>query len=113
METLSTSNAVGPLAELLLEALCVGNEKIRAKLGKLRHKSAARKKKKQMKFRRKLLAQMNLKNSVVAVTTAAEDEPSEKIRCMICKEGYHLKPNDFLAIYVQNRDVQKNAISLV
>eukprot|EP01083_Nonionella_stella_P067159 177415_1 len=113
METLSTSNAVGPLAELLLEALCVGNEKIRAKLGKLRHKSAARKKKKQMKFRRKLLAQMNLKNSVVAVTTAAEDEPSEKIRCMICKEGYHLKPNDLLAIYVQNRDVQKNAISLV
>merc|ERR1712154_150124 len=116
MENTSTSNAVGPKSELLLESLSKNNKKISNKINKLRNKTKDKKKKKQLAFRNKMLSQIN-KNKKVnknesKLIIKLEDEPSEKIRCMICKEGYYLRPNDLLGIYVNNKDLQTNDISL-
>merc|ERR1712154_383942 len=94
MENTSTSNAVGPKSELLLESLSKNNKKISNKM-----LSQINKNKKVNKNESKLIIKL-------------EDEPSEKIRCMICKEGYYLRPNDLLGIYVNNKDLQTNDISL-
>ena len=120
MENAATTNAVGPLAESLLEGLAKNNKKITNKIAKLRNKTTDKKKKKQMKFRKKMLEQMNrskMKKSQEneaedVIMEELEDEPSQKIRCMVCKEGYHLKKHDIMGIYVNNKDLQTNGISL-
>jgi len=139
MEGVSTTNAVGPLAENLLEASCEENEKLRNYVKILRAKVTKKKKRKALKRRRKMLDEMRIvkvpklsagedagSNShsklnsnvrlISNVEIAGEKELQEEtglLKCMICREGYTCAPNKLLGIYAYNKSVDSQRSSVL
>ena len=102
IEKMSTNSGVGPMAETVLNAIIYNNSKNKVKVDKLRNKSKDKKQKKAQKKREKLLANMKQSDKNLKLFDNFVDEPSE-LQCMVCHEGYHLKPTELLGIYVCNK----------
>uniref|UniRef100_A0A061RK46 E3 ubiquitin-protein ligase UBR4 n=1 Tax=Tetraselmis sp. GSL018 TaxID=582737 RepID=A0A061RK46_9CHLO len=116
LEGCSSENHVGGLAESLLETLsAAGGASAAAAVDALRESTKAEKKERAQRKREQMLASMGMKQvsspsgqTILALSPGTEiakameeleDEEQEDLCCMVCREGYKLRPAELLGAY--------------
>jgi E3 ubiquitin-protein ligase UBR4 len=113
LEGISSKTQVGPLAENLLHSLCIENDDLNAKITELRNKAKKDRKTLALSKRSKMLKQMGFSmSSTESLQLKSESNPAvisehakdeSGLKCVICHEGYQLRPKDMFGIYVYCR----------
>ncbi|XP_039287887.1 protein purity of essence [Nilaparvata lugens] len=108
LEQVSSDSHVGSLAENLLEAMCVDNPGVAARIEQVRQETRAEKKRLAMAMRHKQLGALGMrtndKGQVTAESTMMQQQMEELgeetgLVCVICREGYKFQPTKVLGIY--------------
>ncbi|XP_077214481.1 auxin transport protein (BIG) [Tasmannia lanceolata] len=121
LEGVSGENGIGARAENLLDTLCDKEGKGDGFLGKkvhmLRHATRDEMRRRALRKREELLQGLGMRQEVASdggerivvsqpIIEGFEDvEEEDGLACMVCREGYSLKPNDMLGIYSYSKRV--------
>ncbi|KAF6169153.1 hypothetical protein GIB67_038650 [Kingdonia uniflora] len=122
LEGVAGENEIGARAENLLDTLsdkeCKGDGFLEEKIRKLRHATRDEKRRQALRKREELLQGLGMHQEVssdggerIIVTQPSieglEDveEEEDGVACMVCREGYSLRPNDMLGIYSYSKRV--------
>ncbi|WOK95227.1 auxin transport protein BIG [Canna indica] len=127
LEGVSGENEIGARAENLLDTLAdkenSGDGFLEEKIRKLRHATRDEMRRRALRKREELLQGLGMRQEfavdgaeriVVAqpVIEGLEDvEEEDGLACMVCREGYTLRPNDMLGVYSYSKRVNLGAIS--
>ncbi len=109
LEKTTAVKTIGNLAENLLEVLRDTTDSedtsIKSAVDMIRNETKTRLSEQAEKYREKILKEMQLstgsgKVTVKAVPNVIEElEEETGLKCMVCMEGYHIRPQDVLGIY--------------
>ncbi|PKA57546.1 Auxin transport protein BIG [Apostasia shenzhenica] len=122
LEGVTGDNEIGSRAENLLDTLAdkddTGKGFLRDKVHKLRHATKDEKRRRALMKREKLLQGLGMRQELASdggerivvsrpIIEGLEDveEEEDGVACMVCREGYHLRPNDMLGVYSYSKRV--------
>ncbi|XP_039029125.1 auxin transport protein BIG-like [Hibiscus syriacus] len=121
LEGVSGENEIGPKAENLLDRLSENEGKgdgfLEEKLRKLRHATKDEMRRRAPRKREELLQELGMRQELASdggerivvgrpLLEGLEDEEEEDgLTCMVCREGYSLRPTDLLGVYSYSKRV--------
>ncbi|PKU69107.1 auxin transport protein BIG [Dendrobium catenatum] len=128
LEGVSGENEIGARAENLLDTLSdkddIGDGFLKDEVRKLRHATRDEMRRRALRRREELLQGLGMRQEfasdggerIVVSQPAIEgledvEEEEEGLACMVCREGYNLRPNEILGVYSYSKRVNLGAIS--
>ncbi|KAK8964933.1 Auxin transport protein BIG [Platanthera guangdongensis] len=128
LEGVAGENEIGVRAENLLDTLAdkdgIGDGFLKDKVHKLRHATRDEMRRRALRKREKLLQELGMRREfasdggerIVVSQPAIEglecvEEEEDGLACMVCREGYNLRPNEMLGAYSYSKRVNLGTVS--
>lgn len=128
LEGVAGENEIGARAENLLDTLAdkedMGDGFLKDKVHKLRHATRDEMRRRALRKREKLLQELGMRQEfasdggerIVVSQPAIEgleyvEEEEDGLACMVCREGYNLRPNEMLGAYTYSKRVNLGTVS--
>ena len=105
MEHKTSSSHIGPEIETLLNIFKTSNNKVKEHLLELRQLAKAKKKRKALNKRKKILKSLQLQQNINSLSQHLPQEELD-LKCLVCHEGYSINTSSLLAIYCYNDEIK-------